>query len=150
MEEDQAADPFADRYGASYSIYGDVDVDALLAIAQPCAPFRVWRKGDPAGDGRVTARTAGVTIDICEDRDRVEPAVLRFLLEERPFLTAAARLVSPTTWSLLTCRMWVYAAVPSQVVLAPTTIAQLAAARVGFEVVGYPCSDRPGPSRRRP
>jgi len=82
--------------------------------------------------------------------DRVEPAVLRFLLEERPFLTAAARLVSPTTWSLLTCRMWVYAAVPSQVVLAPTTIAQLAAARVGFEVVGYPCSDRPGPSRRRP
>jgi hypothetical protein len=37
MAEDQAADPYGDRYGASYSIYGDLDVDALLAIAQLAA-----------------------------------------------------------------------------------------------------------------
>src|SRR4051812_15743762 len=140
MDEDEAADPYADRYGASYSIYGDVDVDALLAIARPWAPCRVWRKGDATGRGRA-AKTSGVTIDIGEDRSTIEAAVLRFLLEERAFLTAAARFASPTTWSLLTCRMWVYAAVPSQVVLAPTTIAQLAFAHVSLEVVGYPSGD---------
>jgi hypothetical protein len=117
----------------------------LLAVAQPSAPFEVWRKSEPVGGGRRTAKTAGVTIDICDDRASVEPAVLRFLMEERAFLTAAARFVSPTSWSLLTCRMWVYAAVPSQVVLAPTTVVQLAAARVALEVVGYPCADHPGP-----
>ena len=144
MEEDMAGDPYADRYGASYSIYGDVDVDALLAIAKPWAPWKVWRKGDPAGRGR-TAKTAGLTIEIGGDRQSIEAAVLRFLMEERAFLTAAEGFASPTTWSLLTCRMSVYAEVPSQVVLAPTTIAQLAAARVALEVVGYPCPDHPGP-----
>jgi len=144
VAENAAADAYGDRYGASYSIYGDVDVDALLAIATPWAPCRVWRKGDPAGRGR-TAQTAGVTIDICEDRDRVEPAVLRFLLEDRAFLMAAARLVSPATRSVLTCRMWVYASAPSQVILSPTAVAQLAAARVEVEVVGYPSAERPGP-----
>ncbi len=93
MDEDAAADPYADRLGASYSIYGDLDVDALLAIARPWAPFRVWRKGDPAGGSRL-ATTAGVTIDIGEDRNSLEPAILRFLMEERAFLTAASRLVS--------------------------------------------------------
>jgi hypothetical protein len=141
---EDAADPYADRYGASYSIYGDADVDALLAVARPWAPFRVWRKGESAGGGRV-AKTAGVTIDISEDGRSVEPAVLRFLMEERVFLAAAARIVSPDTRSVLTCRMWVNAAVPSQVVLSATTIAQLAAARVELEVVGYPAPVIPVP-----
>ena len=55
MEEDEAADPYADRYGVSYSIYGDVDVDALLAIAQPCAPFRSGGRATPAGRGRIAS-----------------------------------------------------------------------------------------------
>jgi len=138
-------DPYRDRYGASYSLYGDVDVDAVLAIAKPWAPFTVWRKGDALPLGGRVATTAGVTIDICEDRERVEPGVLRFLLEERPFLTAAARLVSPTIRSVLTCRMWVSAGVPSQVALSATALTQLAAARIELEVVGYPSSDHPGP-----
>jgi hypothetical protein len=145
MDVDLPADPYADRYAASYSVYGDVDVDALLGIAKPWAPFTVWRKGDALPVGGGIARTSGVTIDICEDRDRVEPGVLRFLLEERPFLTAAARLVSPTIRSVLTCRMSVYTMVPSQVALSATALSQLAAARVELEVVGYPCSDHPGP-----
>ena len=139
-----AADPDADRYGASYSVYGDVDVDALLATARPWAPFRSWLKGDPVAGGRV-ATTAGVTIDIGDDRARVEPAILRFLLEERVFLAAASKLVSPGVRSVLTCRMGVRATVPSQVVLSPTAVAQIAAARVELEVVGYPCADRSDP-----
>jgi hypothetical protein len=144
MEEATAAHPYADRYGASYSVYGDVDVDALLSVVKPWAPFRVWRKGDPVAGGRVAA-TAGVAIDIGEDRDRVEPAILRFLLEERVFLTAASKLVSHGVRSVVTCRMWVYATLPSQVTLSPTALTQLAAARVELEVVGYPCADHPHP-----
>jgi hypothetical protein len=141
---DEAVDPHADRYGATYSLYGDVDVDALLSVVKPWAPFRVWRKGDPAAGGRV-ATTAGVTIAIGEDRDRVEPAILRFLLEERPFLAAAAGHVSHHVRSVLTCHMYVYAAVPSRVLLSPAALTQLAAARVELEVVGYPGADRPDP-----
>lgn len=139
---DETADPDADRYGASYSIYGDVDVDALLSVARPWAPCRVWRKGDPVAGGRV-ATTAGVTIDVGADRDRVEPAILRFLLEDRVFLAAAAQLVSHAVRSVLTCRMRVGATAPSHVRLSPTALTQLAAARVELEVAGYPPADRP-------
>lgn len=89
MGEAAAADPYADRHGASYSIYGD-DA-ALLAIAKPRTPFRIWRHGDPAGGSRL-AKTAGLSIDIGEDRNSLESAALRFLMEERAFLTAASRL----------------------------------------------------------
>ena len=51
----------ADRY----SIYGDVDVDALLSVARPWAPFRIWRKGDPVAGGRVA--TTGVVGYPCSD-----------------------------------------------------------------------------------
>src|SRR3954453_8613290 len=116
MNEDAAADPYADRNGTNCSIYGTFDVNALLAAATPRSPFDVWRKGDVRSSRGRTAKSSGVTIDICEDRQDIEPAVLRFLLAERAFLTVAARFASATTWSVLTCRMWVYAAVPSHVV----------------------------------
>ena len=139
---DAAADRDAAGHGASYSVYGDVDVEALLAIAKPWAPFRVWRKGDPAGGGRL-ATTAGVTIDIGDDRTRLEPAILRFLMEERVFLTTASRLVSPAIRSVLTCRMRVPAVGPSRLVLSPTAVMQLASARVELEVIGSPWADHP-------
>lgn len=127
------------RHGANYSIYGDVDVDALLATATPWAPFTVWRKGDAVDRARVAA-TSGVTIDIGEGADPIEPAILRFLLEDRPFLTAAARLVSTATRSVLTCRMHVHAGAPSRLALSPSAISQLAAARVELEIIAYPDS----------
>jgi hypothetical protein len=147
MNEDAAAavDPYADRYGASYSIYGTFDVDALLAAVTPRSPFDVWRKGDVRSSRGRTARSSGVRIDICEDRDGLEPAVVRFLLEERAFLAAAAKLASPTVWSVLTCRMWVYAAVPSQVFMSNAAARQIASAGVDLVVVGYPCADHEGP-----
>ena len=138
-------DPYRDRYGASYSIYGDLDVDALLAVARPRSPFEVWRKGEAVSRSGRTAKSSGVTIDICEDRDEIEPAVVRFVLEERAFLRAAAQLASPTVWSVLTCRMWVYAAVPSQVFLSNAAARQVADAGVDLVVVGYPCADHEGP-----
>lgn len=88
-----------------------------------------------------TAKSSGLTIAICEDRDAVEDAVVRFLLEERVFLAAAAKVPSPAAWSTLTCHMWVYAAVPSQV----AAVRQIAAAGVDLVVVGYPCAEHDGP-----
>ena len=144
MEDDAGADPYADRYGASYSIYGDLDIDALLAVARPRSPFELWRKGDVRSAGRL-AKSSGVTIDICGDRHEVEPGVVRFLLEERAFLRAAARAASSTAWSVLTCRRSVYAAAPSQVLLSSAATRQIAEAGVDLVVIGYPCPDHDGP-----
>lgn len=134
---DERAEPPAQRAGASYAIYGDLDVDALLAAATPWAPHTVWRKGDPTPAGS-EAKTAGVSVDVCDDRGAIEPAILRFLLEDRPFLTAATQLVSPAVRSVLTCRLQVDGMLPSLIRLSPTAVAQLAAARVELEIAAYP------------
>lgn len=84
MEDDARADPYADRYGATYSIYGDLDIDALLVVARPRSPFELWRKGDVRSAGRL-ARSSGVPIDICEDRNaRVDLVVVGYPCDDYP------------------------------------------------------------------
>jgi hypothetical protein len=106
----------------------------------------VWHRGDT--EGRVQpAITSGVAIDVIETGARAEvaPAIMRFLEEEREFLAEAARHAVPGTWSVLSCRMWVYAKVPTGIWLEPPLLQELAALSVGWEVTGYPSIDLDGP-----
>jgi hypothetical protein len=140
-------DPYDDRYGLLYSVYGAaLDVDALLAASRPRGEFSIWHKGDGEGRPRPTA-TSGVQIDVIETgvRAEVAPAILRFLEEERAFLKQAALFTGPSIWSMLSCRMWIYAKVPSGIWLEPPVLQALAALGIGWEVTGYPCADRDGP-----
>lgn len=144
----ETEDPYDDRYWLHYSVYGAaLDVDALLAICRPRGEFfRVWHKGDGEGRARPTA-TSGIQIDVFETgvRAEVPPAILRFLEEEQVFLTQAALHTGPSIWSVLSCRMWVYAKVPSGIWLEQPVLQALAALGVGWEVTGYPCVDLEGP-----
>jgi len=65
-------DPYRDRYGAEDSLYGDLDIDRVLAEARPRMPFGAWRRGDVVSRLGRTAKSSGLTIAICEDRENVE------------------------------------------------------------------------------
>jgi len=55
------ADP-ADGFSTEYSMYGDVEVDALLSRARPTCPFSVWRRGDNTEVG--VASTSGISVPV--------------------------------------------------------------------------------------
>jgi hypothetical protein len=140
-------DPYDDRYSLHYSVYGaGLDVDSLLAAHRPRGEFEVWHKGDAEGRARPAA-TAGVRMDILETgvRAEVAPGILRFLEAERVFLKEAALRTGPSVWSVISCRMWVYAKVPSGLLLEQRVLEALASSGVGWEITGYPCADLDGP-----
>ena len=127
----------AARYGANYSIYGALDLDALLAEARPRSSFEAWRRGERGPSG-IVAKSAGLTIAIAEHERSVEAAVRRFLAKERVFLAVAAGYASRRVWNMLSCRMWVYAKEESLVFLSRDTVRLIAEAGVDLVVPGYP------------
>jgi hypothetical protein len=140
-------DAYGDRYGVQYSIYGrDLQLDSLLASRRPSMGARVWRSGDERGPGRL-AKTSGVSIQVvvCATPAEVVSAIEAFVTSEETFLRAAADHVTATTLSVLSCAMWVYAAVPSTVALPVQLMARLAELSIEWSVTGYPCADKTGP-----
>jgi len=147
IADDTPTDPYADRYWVHYSVYGaDLDVDSLLAEAQPSCGFEIWRTGDAEGRGR-PALTSGVWINVIETGERQEliQEVGAFLDEEAAFLRAASARTGEKIWSVLGCRMWVYAKVPSGLWLQQPIVRRLAELGVDWEVNAYPCEDLDGP-----
>jgi hypothetical protein len=125
-----------DRYGAKYTIYGALDLDALLAEARPRSRFEAWRPGDRRPT--YTVKSSGLTIEIGEHERSTERAVRRFLAKERAFLTIAARYASRTVWNTLSCRMWVFAKEESLVYFSRDTLRLIADSGVDLVVHGYP------------
>ena len=132
-----------EHYSVHYRISGpSLDVDALLAVARPAAPYEVWRRGDVLDEGR-QARTAGLQIEIVdhhEEADVVE-AIDAFLDIESPFLAAVRRVASDETPSVLSCALWVYADEPVGLTLPVETMRALARADIALQVSGYPRID---------
>ncbi len=141
------AETHDDRYGVQYSLYGaDLDVDALLSRGRPKAEARVWHRGEAAGRGKPAA-TSGLQIQLVETgrAGEVRDAVARFLADEIAFLAATTTNTGPGVLSVISCRMWVYAKVPTGIWLEQALMHRMAELGIGWEVTGYPCVELDGP-----
>jgi len=78
-------------FRTEYSLYGDFDVDLLLAKARPKGPFSVWRKGDTTEFG--VASSSGITVPISDGASKQAHFrdVGEFLERDREFLLEASR-----------------------------------------------------------
>jgi hypothetical protein len=81
-----------DGFTTEYSIYGEVDVDALLANGRPTGSFSAWRRGDVTEHG--IASSSGITVPVSDARSKegLFRDVGKFLEREREFLLAASRV----------------------------------------------------------
>jgi hypothetical protein len=131
------------RQTTHYSVYGrTLDVDALLAVAQPVGPFGVWRRGEENAI-RHRAVTSGIDIQISRGRSiaAMGRAVLSFLEREERFLKAASRVTGPKVFSILSTGLFVHAYEPVNVYLPAHILRRLGRAGVDWGVSAYPCSD---------
>ncbi len=129
-----------ERYSVHYRISGpSLDVDALLKVARPLAPYDVWHRGDLLDEGQ-RARTSGVQIEIVDHDDAADvlDAIEAFLDDESAFLAAVNRVATEESQSVLACALWVYADDPVSLALPPEMLRRLAEAGVVLEVSGYP------------
>jgi hypothetical protein len=86
--------PWADPDGGfrtEYSVYGDLDVDSLLAKARPVGPFSVWRRGYTTEFG--VASSSRITLPVSDgtSKEHLFREVGEFLEREREFLLQASR-----------------------------------------------------------
>ena len=81
-----------DGFATEYSVYGELDVDSLLANGRPAGPFSVWRRGDVTEHG--IASSSGITVPVSDAmaNEALYRDVGQFLERERGFLLAASRV----------------------------------------------------------
>jgi hypothetical protein len=144
------------KYLVIYSAYGaTLDMDALLAVAQPRRAHEVWHVGDGRAVGPVT-KTAGVSVELGEFATPAEviEVVRGWVGDEEAFLAAVARHAGPDVHSVLSCAMNVYAFLPTSIALPPELLMRLGKLRVEWAVTGYPTAGEEqsgdAPSYERP